>query len=338
MSVDGVEHAGGVRAGHWDAFVEELRAHRERVGSPSFRELAERVAQARVEQGMDPFNARVGRTTVFDCFQTGRPRYNLRLTREVGAALGASEETLEAWVRACQARRHGEGRGSLVAVGRADEAGSDVEGEPEVRSPVPTGSSAARSPLPLAAALRIAVLGLALSLVGRGIVVFLDLPLHLDMIGTALAAFALGPWWAVGVGVTTNLTGVAISGPSSIPFALVQVAGGLAWGYGVRRWRTGERIMRFTGLTVAVAFLCSVVATPIIMTATTWEPRAAFEPSSDAFLSFWGVEAFALFMGNLVISVLDKLLSAFIALVAVASLAPAVRARLPLAGRLSPLD
>lgn len=332
MSVDGVEHAGGARAGHWDAFVEELRGHRERVGSPSFRELAERVAQARVEQGMDPFNARVGRTTVFDCFQTGRPRYNLRLAREVGAALGASEETLEAWVRACQARRHGEGRGSLVAVGRADEA------EDEGGSRVPTGSSAARRPVPLAVALRIAALGLALSLVGRGIVVFLDLPLHLDMIGTALAAFALGPWWAVGVGVATNLTGVAISGPASIPFALVQVAGGLAWGYGVRRWRTGERIMRFTGLTVAVAFLCSVVATPIIMMMTPWEPRASFEPSTDAFLAFWGVETFALFMGNLVISVLDKLLSAFIALVAVASLAPAVRARLPLADRLSPLD
>jgi energy-coupling factor transport system substrate-specific component len=184
----------------------------------------------------------------------------------------------------------------------------------------------------------VALLGLTLSLLGRGVVVFLDLPLHLDMIGTAVAAFVLGPWWAVGVGVATNLTGVALSGPSSIPFALVQVAGGLAWGYGVRRWRTGERIIRFTGLTVAVAFLCSVVATPIIMTLTPWEPRASFEPATDAFLTFWGVEAFALFMGNLVVSVLDKLLSAFVALVAVASLAPAVRARFPLADRLSPLD
>ena len=75
-----------------------------------------------------------------------------------------------------------------------------------------------------------------------------------------------------------------------------------------------------------------------IMTLTPWEPRASFEPASDAFLTFWGVEAFALFMGNLVVSVLDKLLSAFVALVAVASLAPAVRARFPLADRLSPLD
>ena len=183
-----------------------------------------------------------------------------------------------------------------------------------------------------------ALLGLALSLLGRGVVVFLDLPLHLDMIGTALAAFSLGPWWAVGVGLATNLTGVAISGPSSVPFALVQVAGGLACGYGVRRWRTGERIIRFTGLTVAVAFACSVVATPIIMTLTPWEPRASFEPATDAFLTFWGVEAVALFLGNLVISVLDKLLSAFVALVAVASLAPQLRARLPLADRLSPLD
>lgn len=319
MSVEGLGPDGGVRAAQWDPFVEELRAFRERAGSPSFRELAERVAASRVEQGMDPFNARVGRTTVFDCFQTGRPRYNLRLAREVGSALGASEEALESWVRACQQPS-------------TDEAAEEASVAPAGAA----GTGYAR--VPLSTALRVAALGLGLSLLGRAVVVFLDLPLHLDMIGTALAAFALGPWWAVGVGVTTNLTGVAISGPASIPFALVQVAGGLAWGYGVRRWRTGERIMRFTGLTVAVAFLCSVVATPIIMTLTPWEPRASFEPATDAFLTFWGVEAFALFMGNLVVSVLDKLLSAFIALVAVASLAPAVRARFPLADRLSPLD
>jgi energy-coupling factor transport system substrate-specific component len=321
VSVEGLGPDDGARASQWDPFVEELRAFRARVGSPSFRELAERVAAARVERGMDPFNARVGRTTVFDCFQTGRPRYNLRLAREVGAALGADEETLESWVRACQP-------GSDDAVDVPVQAAAQATGATAVGA----------AGLPLATALRVALLGLALSLLGRGVVVFLDLPLHLDMIGTALAAFVLGPWWAVGVGVATNLTGVAISGPSSIPFALVQVAGGLAWGYGVRRWRTGERIIRFTGLTVAVAFLCSVVATPIIMTATTWEPRAAFEPATDAFLTFWGVEAVALFLGNLVISVLDKLLSAFVALVAVASLAPPVRARFPLADRLSPLD
>jgi energy-coupling factor transport system substrate-specific component len=315
VSVEGLGPDSGARASQWDPFVEELRAFRERVGSPSFRELAERVAAARVEQGMDPFNARVGRTTVFDCFQTGRPRYNLRLAREVGAALGADEETLESWVRACQPA--------------SDDAG-------EAPREAPAAVAAAR--VPLSTALRVALLGLALSLLGRGVVVFLDLPLHLDMIGTALAAFSLGPWWAVGVGLATNLTGVAISGPSSVPFALVQVAGGLAWGYGVRRWRTGERIIRFTGLTVAVAFACSVVATPIIMTLTPWQPRASFEPATDAFLTFWGVEAVALFLGNLVISVLDKLLSAFVALVAVASLAPQLRARLPLADRLSPLD
>lgn len=290
---------------HWDTLINHVKAYRERVGSPSFQSLADRVAAARVEAGMDAYAARVGKTTIYDCFKTGRARVNVPLVREVALVMGVTDEQFAAWVKECH---------------RLDE----VEEAPRA--------------LTRREWMTIAVMCVAISLVGRLCVVFLDLPLHLDMIGTAMAAFVLGPWSAVAVGVVTSGLGVGISGLSSAPFALVQVAGGLAWGYGIRRWRTGESVVNFAALTVAVAVVCSVVATPIIMLLTSWEPRESFARSNEAFAVFWGSEAASLFAGNVVTSVFDKLLSAFIALVFVAAMASHISARLPLAHRLSPRE
>lgn len=55
----------------------------------------------------------------------------------------------------------------------------------------------------------------------------------LDMLGTALASLALGPWWGAGVGATTNLLLYYLlpSSPSLMVFSLVNILGGLYWGY-----------------------------------------------------------------------------------------------------------
>ena len=85
------------------------------------------------------------------------------------------------------------------------------------------------------------------------------------MTGTAIAAMALGPCWGALVGGVTNLLGVASSGPASLPFGLVNVAGALVWGYGVRRFGLGRTLPRFFSLNLLVALVCSAVAVPILL-------------------------------------------------------------------------
>lgn len=43
----------------------------------------------RAAAGESPHAARVARSTVYDCFRTGRVRVNLALVREIATALGA---------------------------------------------------------------------------------------------------------------------------------------------------------------------------------------------------------------------------------------------------------
>lgn len=57
--------------------------------------------------------------------------------------------------------------------------------------------------------------------------------LYLDMLGTAFAGIALGPWWGASVGMVTNLLLFYMipTSPSLLVFALINVLGGLYWGY-----------------------------------------------------------------------------------------------------------
>ena len=75
----------------------------------------------------------------------------------------------------------------------------------------------------------------ALNIVGGYIAKALQLPIFLDMIGTAVVSIVLGPWWGALVGVITNVVSTFISGPISLLFAVCNVAGALVWGY-FHRW------------------------------------------------------------------------------------------------------
>lgn len=64
----------------------------------------------------------------------------------------------------------------------------------------------------------------------KGVIASLGNQAFLDMGGTAYAAVMAGPWWAAVVGVTSN----AINGgyyDAYFPFGVVNILGGLAWGY-----------------------------------------------------------------------------------------------------------
>ena len=84
----------------------------------------------------------------------------------------------------------------------------------------------------------------ALNVVGSFINHTLKLPMFLDMIGTAVVAITIGPWWGVLAGIMTNTTLGFLTGPISLPFAACNAVGALVWGYGVR-WGFGKTFPRF---------------------------------------------------------------------------------------------
>jgi energy-coupling factor transport system substrate-specific component len=302
-----VENASSVdeQAGaYWDGLIRRLQDHRDSVGSPSFRVLAERVAAARVENGVNPYAARVGKTTVYDCFQLGRVRVNLDLVREVARAMGASSVEVDDWIESCRRPRAAMTDPPVPVVRPASPSAHQVVG--------------------------LMTAALVMNLLGRGFVMFFDFPLHLDMIGTAVVALALGPWRGAAVGASTGILGVALSGTSSLSFAVVNVVGALAWGYGVRRFNGGATIPRFVLLNLATGALCSLAAVPILLGLYDGATRHSFDGVTSAFDVFWSSYAASVLFSNFVTSALDKMLSGFLALTVITSLPLVLRPSWPI--------
>ncbi|MDN4173200.1 hypothetical protein QWY28_09625 [Nocardioides sp. SOB77] len=308
------EHAvtAGGAGGRWDRFAEELQVLRRAAGEPSFAEIARRVADQRAAAGVDEHAARVARTTVYDAFRTGRARVNVPLVREIVVALDADPALVDAWLAAPVERV-----GAVPPV-------QPVEPVEPVAEPAAEGRVPRRTALLLLAAFVVA------NVLGRTFVDLFDLPIYLDMVGTAAAALALGPWYGVAVAVVTNLAGVVPSGVASIPFVLVNVAGALVWGYGVRRWGMGRTLLRFFSLNLVVAAACSLVAVPILLAMFGGSTGHGEDLIVDTFLDVTGSSVVAIAVGNLLVSLADKVISGFAALVAVSGLPPRLRAGVPL--------
>jgi len=80
-------------------------------------------------------------------------------------------------------------------------------------------------------ALPIMLAGVLLNVGGRQIAEYAGVPLiFVDMIGTAFCAILLGPWWAAAVAAaTTTINGNFFT--NYFAFGLVNIVGGLVWGY-----------------------------------------------------------------------------------------------------------
>lgn len=301
----------------WDRFAEELQALRRAAGEPSFAEIARRVAEQRVADGLDEHAARVARTTVYDAFRTGRARVNVPLVREIVRALDGDPALVDAWLR--------DPRPAPTSVPDLDPAPAPAE--PPRAEAEPVAERPRRRQV-----LLLLIACVAVNLVGREVVVLLALPAHLDMVGTALAAFALGPWHGAGVGLTTNIAGSMSSGAISLPFAVVNILGALLWGWGVRRWGMGRTLPRFLGLNVLVAVACSLVAVPILLLVLDGSVSHGQESIRQTVEAYGAELVVAVGASNLLVSLGDKLISGFVALVALSGLPASLRrdAALPL--------
>ncbi|MFX0537146.1 hypothetical protein ACQBAT_06605 [Ornithinimicrobium sp. Y1847] len=351
----GQDRSGGDVAPHgsetFEAISADLRGLRTEAGLPSFSQIARSIGDARQARGVRPEAARPARSTVYDLFRDGRRRMDAELVGEVVVALGGSEEEARAWRSRCHAaaaglahqRRSpvtlpvevvetGVGAGvdsSALSLARAgveattEPASMPVKPTPVEPTPVeptpsvqPTGTGRVWSPQLLLGAV---LAGITLNLIGRWLVVGLELPLHLDMVGTALVAVAVGPWTAVIVAILSSVLGVGVSGVASVFFVPVAVVGALLWGYGVHHLDLGRTLPRFFGLTAATALACTLVAWPILVLGG-WGGHAG-EGTVERMLGMIDHPMVAMLLTSLLLSLADKFIAAFCALAVVEAMA-----------------
>ncbi len=277
------------------------------AGEPSYAELTRRVVEQRLAEGAEEHAARIAKSSVHDAFRLGRSRVNLPLTRELVRVLGGDPSDVDA----------GSSRPEVEGPSRARR----VQPEPpEQQRPEPDGTA---DQVPVAASKHVLVLMtacLGLNLLGRAFVDFFAFPIYLDMIGTAIAAIALGPWRGAAVGLSTNVVAalperldLAARSPWSTsrePSCGATACVGGAWA-GPSPASSCSTYARRGVLGVAVPILLTLVADRLreghdAITRLVEEPLGSLE--------------LAVAFSNVLTSSADKLISGFVALVVVSAL------------------
>lgn len=301
-----------------DEIAIDLQALRSAAGHPSYAEIVRRIAAERQRRGEESQFALPGRTTVYDVFRHGRRRVDAALVGEIVRALGADENAVARWEQRC-AQARGEVETTVE---------STVESIPAAPQHVDPASRPAplrqrmALPITLRTVLLVMIGSVAMNLLGRVVVNVLHLPIYLDMLGTAFAAIALGPWWGAGVGLATNAVGISASGWASLAFAPVNVLGALIWGYGIRRLREERPLVpQFLMLCLVAATACSVVATPILVFVFDGSVDHGTDDITVRLLEHHLALLASVFAANLLSSAADKIISGFVALAAVEPLA-----------------
>ncbi len=310
----------------FDDIAKSLRELRARAGGPSYAEIGSRIALARIERGV-PVSASVpARTTVYDAFRLGRSRINAALVGEIVRALGADDAEAEGWETRCglaqKARHAAPARPPLPPVKQtAAQPVQQTAAQPVQQTAAqPVQQTAAHRPALWTAILLVGCVVLNFS--GSAAVATLGLPLFLDMIGTAVAAMAFGPWWGVLVAAGSTAVETVCGTTDPLPFGLVNIAGALAWGYGVRAFGGARSLPRFFALSLIVGVVCTIVSVPVLMTVFGGETGHASDQIAEGLVASGEELAPAVFTANLLTSLADKLISGFIAL-AVIGLLPA---------------
>ncbi len=161
----------------------------------------------------------------------------------------------------------------------------------------------------------------ALNIVGSYINTALKLPTFLDMIGTAVVAITIGPWWGALAGALTNTVNGFIDSPISLPFAVVNVIGALVWGYGVR-WGMAKSLPRYFILACVVALACTLMAVPIYVFLFGGATGHFSDMMTAAFVGMGANLITSVFSSNIIVSLADKIIASFVALAILEALPP----------------
>lgn len=317
-----------------DAIAGDLQRLRMRSGEIPYAEIVRRIGKLRETRGVDPVIARPARTTVYDAFRTGRSRINVELVGEIALALGCSPTEAKQWEERClrvrtQSVAREEPLQPSAPVQPVDQSVSVIESpdlpvadsvpievvqsEAQVETadvaPEP-GLTNPRRRIPLL----ILLACLAMNVLGFWVVSLTGFPLYLDMVGTAVSAILYGPWIGAAVGLATNLIGLGITDESSAAFGLVNIAGAMVWGYGARAIRGSNVLTKFVLLNIAVALTCSLVASLLLVFIFNGVTGHGSEITMQSLLAKTNSLGLAVFNANIMFSLVDKLLSGFIAL------------------------
>lgn len=312
----------------FDDIAADLRALRARRGETSFAEISRRISVHRRSQGVPDVAATPPRSTVYNAFRDGRARMDAELIREIALALGESEARADEWHDRCTSARRALPIRATTAEERTvtEHHASDnheTEGSAEStlgalaetseHAPAPHDPARTR-PLGHWGAGALLLACVAMNIAGNAVVAELSLGLFLDMIGTAVAAVALGPWYGVAVAVATHGIAIGTNSAAVLPFTLVNIAGALVWGYGIRRFAMGQTFTRYFVLSLIAGTVCTLVAVPIILSLFASGTGHAVDGLALTLQNLGLPLTAAVFTGNLMTSLPDKLITGFVAL------------------------
>ena len=281
-----------------DDLAADLQRLRASAGHVAYGEIAARIAGRREAEGMSAAAAQVGRSSVYDVFRAGRTRTNPNLVAEIVRALGEDDDAADEWrVRCLRAR--------------------DAQTPTLARKSRVRRESLALEPSTVRAAMVVLLLlsCVGLNVFGNSAAGRIPVTLYLDMIGTAIAAMVLGPWYGVAVGAATSSLAAISNVPGSIAFILVEVVGALVWGYGVRAWRLGRSPLRLVLLNAIAGLTCTIMAVPVIVVVFDGVTDHPADALTKAFEAFGNGQWTAVFSSNILTSLADKQLSGVIAVV-----------------------
>lgn len=173
--------------------------------------------------------------------------------------------------------------------------------------------------IPLTYVVALVPVAAALNIVGGYINTVLKLPIFLDMIGTAVVAIVLGPWWGALVGAITNIVASFISGPIGLPFAACNVVGALVWGY-THQWGWMRKQVGFFFTNVLCAFFVSLTAVPIYVFIFGGATGHFADLMTAAFVGMGQNLLVSVFSSNILVSLADKIISGYVALAIIEAL------------------
>lgn len=293
--------------GSFDGIVVDLRELRVNTGVVTYAEIARRIGRHRSQLNGDGVNDAPARSTVYDAFRLGRSRLNPELVGEIVRALGEDDQSVRQWkVRCYQVQASSERNCENDPVCTVDPIESPGNSEP---------LKSHRSRYTYIGFVLVACV--LLDVIGHAVVGKLHLALFLDMVGTATAAIMLGPWYGVAIALLGNSAGMLIHGSMALPFALVNAAGALVWGYGVRRSAWASTFTQFFRLNLVVAVVCTLVAVPLLMLGYHGGTGHESDQLTQTLTSSGQNLLSAVFLSNGITSILDKLATGFIALIVI---------------------
>jgi energy-coupling factor transport system substrate-specific component len=173
--------------------------------------------------------------------------------------------------------------------------------------------------IPLTYVVALVPVAAALNIVGGYINTALKLPIFLDMIGTAVVAIVLGPWWGALVGAITNIVSSFISGPVGLPFAACNVIGALVWGY-AHQWGWMKKQWSFFLVNMLCALAVTIVAVPIYVFIFGGATGAFADLMTAAFVSMGDRLIESVFKSNIIVSLADKIIAGYVALAIIEAL------------------